>query len=876
MKIQSIGVSNFRKFREPLTVGGFQDGLNIVVEPNETGKSTLLEALRAALFIRHSAKSELVRSFCPFGDDVAPKVAVEFSLDADAWRVEKQFLKAPFVSLEGPSGRFESDAAEDKLQELLGFEKGNNRGSDPETRGALGLLWVEQASALTTEAPGRLVRDNVRGALENEVGAILGGRRFDVVKARIDEAYATLRTARSGKSTGRLADAEARLAEARAHSVASEALLGGYEQALTQLEAARTAKRLLERDIADPEQAERKQKLEDDFKIAETAQIRLSAAQARHAEAEGLALKSEALLTRFDEVARAAETMFGALETADAALAGQQSAYSEAQTAECDARATLSSIRARRADAEQAVTEARKVKVERTRHAAVRRARSQLTEVIRLESEVAKKNDVAKAGIDTAALEKLRLLDRGVTEAQAIFEAGAVAIDIELLGETALEIDGRLVVAGRHEIVRSTDIMVGNIAKLRVTPPAVGGRSAEANLQSASDALVDACKSFGVDSYAAAVRRSEEARSAQQEIVALKREIDVLCPGDASIELESGPAALKTLLIDFEESESEAVSDDIDLTRLEAAVMSLRDEEQVAAVRLEASQTQLHAAEVLLTKLQTERAGAARESLGANDTFIAFKGTQDREEIVAALADARQELGRRAEALGQAKEATATFDVDRIRRSIANIQQAQARAGEERIALVAQIASLESTIAADGPKGLAGMAAEAHEAEQAAEAEHKRLSHEADMLELLRSTLQAAGDEASRTFLEPITRRAARYVERILPGCGLAFDQQMGLTAVMRSGINEACGDLSRGTQEQLAVLTRLAFADLLLDRGAPVSLILDDPLVYSDDGRFEIMTDILLEAAERMQVVLLTCRSKAFRHVAGHHISLQ
>lgn len=68
---------------------------------------------------------------------------------------------------------------------------------------------------------------------------------------------------------------------------------------------------------------------------------------------------------------------------------------------------------------------------------------------------------------------------------------------------------------------------------------------------------------------------------------------------------------------------------------------------------------------------------------------------------------------------------------------------------------------------------------------------------------------------------------------------------------------------------------TRLAFADLLLDKGAPVSLILDDPLVYSDDSRFELMTDILTKAGERMQVILFTCRAKAFRHVAGNRISL-
>ncbi len=70
-------------------------------------------------------------------------------------------------------------------------------------------------------------------------------------------------------------------------------------------------------------------------------------------------------------------------------------------------------------------------------------------------------------------------------------------------------------------------------------------------------------------------------------------------------------------------------------------------------------------------------------------------------------------------------------------------------------------------------------------------------------------------------------------------------------------------------------MLTRIAFADMLLEQGRPVSLILDDPLVYSDDARLDLMVEIISEAAERMQVILLTCRDRAFRHVPGNRISL-
>ena len=45
--LRRIAIDGFRKFREPMAIEGLTDGLNIVIEPNETGKSTVLEALRA-------------------------------------------------------------------------------------------------------------------------------------------------------------------------------------------------------------------------------------------------------------------------------------------------------------------------------------------------------------------------------------------------------------------------------------------------------------------------------------------------------------------------------------------------------------------------------------------------------------------------------------------------------------------------------------------------------------------------------------------------------------------------------------------------------------------------------------------------------------
>src|SRR5690606_12368487 len=96
-----------------------------------------------------------------------------------------------------------------------------------------------------------------------------------------------------------------------------------------------------------------------------------------------------------------------------------------------------------------------------------------------------------------------------------------------------------------------------------------------------------------------------------------------------------------------------------------------------------------------------------RDAMLANQHLEALQSENGREAIAMTLATAREEFARRLEALEQAKQAADSLNVDRIRKSIANIEREQLRGQEERLALVARIASLEAVIASDGPKGLA-------------------------------------------------------------------------------------------------------------------------------------------------------------------------
>jgi uncharacterized protein YhaN len=145
-----------------------------------------------------------------------------------------------------------------------------------------------------------------------------------------------------------------------------------------------------------------------------------------------------------------------------------------------------------------------------------------------------------------------------------------------------------------------------------------------------------------------------------------------------------------------------------------------------------------------------------------------------------------------------------------------------------------------------------------------------RLERSAAAVRLLLDTLTAAEREAKETFLGPVRERIKPYLRLLFPDAELVLaDDDMAISHLRRGGIDEPFESLSIGTREQLAVLTRLAFADFLRDKGRPAAIILDDALAYSDDQRFDRMQLVLRKAAERLQVIILTCRERDY-HALG------
>jgi len=157
-----------------------------------------------------------------------------------------------------------------------------------------------------------------------------------------------------------------------------------------------------------------------------------------------------------------------------------------------------------------------------------------------------------------------------------------------------------------------------------------------------------------------------------------------------------------------------------------------------------------------------------------------------------------------------------------------------------------------------------------------AQAEAQRLTRRRDefatraqALDLLWQLLGERRATATQRLLEPLAQRLQHYVGLLFPGAQWRLDDTLMPTAVVRGtgpDAAETLNALSFGTREQLGVLARFAYADLLQQAGRPTLLVLDDTLVHADQDRRELMKRALYDAASRHQVLLLTCHGESWQ----------
>jgi energy-coupling factor transporter ATP-binding protein EcfA2 len=892
MKLRALELEQFRKFARPVRLSGFGDGVNLLCGANEFGKSTLLEAIRGLLFERHGSGAQSIKRMQTWNGDAAPQLALEFEIEGGLWRIEKRFLHKPMARLTAPDGgRFDGDAAEETLQRVLGFGASGKKGATPGQMGVWGALWVtQQHSVLQADLSSDMARTTIANCLDAEVGVMTGNEKGQALMRAAREQLAQLLDGRD-KPKGRYGQVTARL-----QSLGEElaALRERGERLASDTTSLRQKERLLARE-SDPAAQARD---EDDLK---QAQDRLQAARL-HQQQVAAARAALALAVRedqdaIDEVAarvKRAGDIAAARGGLDAAIADGKTRgalIDAARAALADRREAMAMAQTRAAEAAAATRRSRMVVELARRVAELGLLRERLEAAERAQGIVnARTAELARNGVDATRIEVVRDCVRALNNARGAREAQATQIEFDLLPDRVADVivAGRALGAGQHllSVTEETELAIGGVGRIRVRPAIHDLSKLRKQMAAAEDALAAALAAVGCAHADVAERHFVERERLQRGLADAQAEVARLAPGDKSAALPPGIGPLRAHVDTMQQrvdTERAGLGEIAPPAVLAAQMTAAETEETQAAEAVVQARGAFDVVTEHLASLQVAAARADGQTSGAQADLARLAGDADAararesdddltERRMRAEAH-RLEQDRRLAALvreqpsdtPQAMQAR----VERYEQAIVNRRQTVRGLREDVIALRARIE-------AEGGNGLDEMiAAKARESDMLA-GEQAALANEVAVLRLLLDTLVAAERQTKEQYLAPIIRRVTPYLTGLFPGVTVQCDDSLRITGLTRDGRGEEAFErLSDGTQEQIAVLARLAFAEMLIDQKKPAMVILDDALAYSDADRLERMFDIIAIAAAKMQILVLTCRDDLFARLGGNRLEL-
>ncbi|GLK72739.1 AAA family ATPase [Ancylobacter dichloromethanicus] len=869
MKIEALRLFNVKRFaNRGVAIEGIGDGVNVLCAANEFGKSTSFEALHALFFQSHSGTPGDVQKLRPYSGG-SPLVEADIATAEGRFRITKQYYGGRFARVTDlASGRLvaQADQAENFIAGLI---KGG-------TAGPAGLLWVRQGitgiekRSRSEEDSEKQVRASLLESVQGEVEAVTGGRRMAEIMAATQEALAELVTATGRpKAGGRYAAA----IEARDRLVAQEQRLADDVRALREAldRRAVAAKRLAELEIPDERQARRQ--------AVAAAQAAFDAAKAqgetlRVAEAElGLVRElrdgAQRDLTRFQAALGAAQALGEKLSGAErsrgeavgrrhAAVAAIEAATAEieaAETGERDTRDLLArldaALKAREAGERHAALAERLREAEATRQA--------------VEDGEARQ---ALAAVPAATIDELQALEIDIARLRAVEEAArpSVAIAYEAGAAAAVTMDDTPLAGGEER---------GYDGQAQLAIPGIGTLTLRANRPARSDGRRNAAEAkrrtllaaMGVDTLDAARERQFRAQQIDAELREWRGRLALLAP--------QGLASLR------EEVAAQGA------TRAEA--LELKDDPVQVRAALGRAEERRTLARQALREVQPLRAGADEAFVTAETALAALRAERAQVEAILGPEDSRGEreralasrldllAGRCAAAEAQVAGLRAgVVDIETVEAALRRARSVEDAADKEASALREAIAGLNAEIRARSDEAVEESWGEAREALAAANTRAEAFAAEVRVLQRLASALDAARSQARELYLKPVMTELKPLLGLLFDDAAITFDDKTLLPqSLRRNGHDEDVERLSGGMREQLSVLTRLAFARLLARDGRPAPVILDDALVYSDDDRIERMFDALHRQSRDQQIIVFSCRQRAFQRLGGHVLTM-
>lgn len=869
MRLVRVSLRDFRGVTESTV--GLGDGVTVVEGPNEVGKSSIAEAIRLVRGLKASSRRRSVLSVQPVGRDVGPEVELELRTGAYDLVLRKRWLRSPLTELTVRAPEPEhltGDQAHDRYLAIL---------AETVDVALLDALDVVQGESL--DQPGLAQITALHRALDSSSGELAG---HDALLERIEQEHGRYFTA-TGRMTGdykraaeKVASFESEVAALTARSAEMDQLTDEHAREAARLEEltarlVQAQENLRAREAEGEALAALRRGAEDSARVLvesererEVAVAALAEREQQAADLAGRSKEVDELAARVETLKQDSEHLATELDSGREAVAFYQLRRREAYET---AKAASSALRRRRDRAEHADLADR---VERARRASRQRVEAMAV--------------LADAVIDDDAVGHLFALETNVRVAEGARTAAAGRVIVRALGDRSVTVGGEAVpqdVAYESAVLEPVLIEVEGVLSAEVRPGAPPAEL-ERSVTASRDALDSALRRVGVESVDQAREVAGRRRQAEMDRDRAAAALDVALAGSALDALEERLAAVAARLERPDAADRTAAAeeaDDVDLAALELAAESAGSEEARADGELEAARAAQEAARTA--------ADAVRDAWGrASGELVAKRNEHSKAaEALARARAAREDAAlhnalARAQAAVEERRAVAEADRAALDASKPEVHEMRLRNARD---LAVSTAEQHSTTSkrVDGLKvllddragqGIYDRLASAQAGLDAALSGHQRLDRAAQAVRLLRTTMLRHRDEAQSRYVAPFTERIDR-LGRIVFGRDFAVHVTRDLAIASRTldGQTVPFGSLSAGAREQLALLGRLACAQLVdAEEGAPV--ILDDTLGFADPERLAALNVVLNDVGRTVQVVLLTCQPDRFATLGGAH----
>lgn len=884
MYLRSIALSQVGLFSGPVSITGISPGLNLLAAPNEAGKSTLFRALETLFRHSHTSRKQELHSLRPFSGG-APRITCRFMLDGREWELRKQFLSSPLASLRSVDGQVNHQDREvdSALANLL--SKGCDRTS------FFPVVWIGQHKSIELPELDEKARDGLTAVLLREATDAAAGE--DVVRiqaAVLKELKSYLTdTLTKPRKDGPL-DAALRAVEGtRLDLQRAEAELEGAQGRLRRVE--QLSSRLNElRDPAVQHATEREiATCEKRLSDWETSAKHLAAAELADQKAQNVARLAR---QRFE----AARELVGIVATIDGRRAELAAAEAALRAGNEDLRCAegiVAAISAARSFAEKQVERSRLEEARqetRTRLGEITRQVERVRELNALYQMLSKEIDANPVtdGVAQRLADWQNECER--LDGQLKSAAPTLCVRYESGVADAFLRDGQPLAANETVVVaQPVTIVVPGMGSMTIAPgnhSEVGEwRQRKTHL---AKRLSEEFERLGVASPSEISERVEARRRACAELQAVTVSLRELAPDGVKaveavcLECEDRLADLDRRLTQVDsdiaawEEDATAVIDHLNeklvLADLNPEAVSERLREaraNLAGVRAGVSKSERLIAElrIRLEHLENRRS----ELSGILNVECVSHEDVERWETDHRAAEAAADDAARMLAVWRAGQPDPLLK-QQVSERLDGLRQSERRRAAAIYDAEIELAACEAQILQDRQKGLA------HRVRELASLleHHGRRLHAVEChvaaLKLLLDEFRAARSATAASTVGPTVERLQALASPLFGRDALALDGIGSAPVRQTDCVEEPWQLLSGGTREQIAVLARLAYAGVLADGGKVMPVILDDALVYSDRTRLQLMFRAFVEAAEKHQVIVLSCHEDRFRSLVSDH----